>query len=139
MFNSGIGFGLYGKRGYRWHDYSLFLTGDDGFLYDFNRADTLFQEATGTTPAGVDQNVGLTLYISKWGGKTLAQVLAVQPELRDGGTTGVVGSATAASYNAGSGAGTITRVDVSNQSYVDFNSSANKWYFVDIQMAGRQA
>jgi len=94
MFNSGIGFGLYGKRGYRWHDYSLFLPGDNGFLYDFSRADTLFQEATGTTPAGVDQNVGLALDISKWGGKTLVQVLAAQPELRDGGTTGVVGSAT---------------------------------------------
>jgi hypothetical protein len=136
---SGLRFGLslsmQGRGGKAWRDYDLFETGS-GFLYDFNRADTLFQEATGITPAGVDQNVGLVLDVSKWGGKTLAQVLAAQPELRDGGTTGVVGSATAASYNAGSGAGTITRVDVSNQSYVDFNSSANKWYFVDIQNGG---
>ena len=136
---SGLRFGLslsmQGRGGKAWKPSDLFETGS-GFLYDFSRADTLFQEATGITPAAVDQNVGLALDISKWGGKTLVQVLAVQPELRDGGTTGVVGSATAASYNAGSGAGTITRVDVSNQSYVDFNSSANKWYFVDIQNGG---
>jgi len=93
MLNLGIGFGLYNKRGYRWHDYFLFANGENGFLYDFSRADTLFQEATGITPAGVDQNVGLALDISKWGGKTLAQVLAAQAELVvnggfDNGTTG---------------------------------------------------
>jgi len=81
MLNLGIGFGLYNKRGYRWHDYFLFANGENGFLYDFSRADALFQEATGITPAGVDQNAGLALDVSKWGGKTLAQVLAGQPEL----------------------------------------------------------
>ena len=65
-----------------WRDNQLFdVPGSNGFLYDFSRADTLFQEATGQTPAGIDQNVGLALDISKWGGKTLAQVLAGQPEL----------------------------------------------------------
>jgi len=78
MPNIGIGFGLTMQRrgGRRWLPSDVFLPGDNGFLYDFSRADALFQEATGTTPAGVDQNVGLALDISKWGGKTLAQVLA---------------------------------------------------------------
>jgi hypothetical protein len=135
-FGFGFGSGLENRGKKKFSELSLFGVGDNGFFYDFSRADTLFQEATGLTPAAEGQNVGLALEQSKWGGKTLDQVLAGQPELRDGGTTGVVGSATAASYNAGSGAGTITRVDVSNQSYVDFNSSANKWYFVDIQNGG---
>ena len=81
---SGLRFGLslsmQGRGGKAWKPSDLFETGS-GFLYDFSRADTLFQEATGITPAAVDQNVGLALDISKWGGKTLAQVLAGQPEL----------------------------------------------------------
>ena len=77
----GIGVGLTFGRSRGFNPYDLFLPGDNGFLYDFSRADTLFQEATGTTPTGVDQNVGLALDISKWGGKTLAQVLAGQPDL----------------------------------------------------------
>ena len=80
----GIGLSL-SMQGKAWRDYDLFETGS-GFLYDFSRADTLFQEATGITPAAVDQNVGLALDISKWGGKTLAQVLAGQPELVTNGT-----------------------------------------------------
>lgn len=88
----GLSLSMQGRGGKAWRDYDLFETGS-GFLYDFSRADTLFQEATGITPAGVDQNVGLALDISKWGGKTLAQVLAAQAELVvnggfDNGTTG---------------------------------------------------
>jgi len=86
---SGLHFGLslsmQGRGGRRWLPSDVFLPGDNGFLYDFSRADTLFQEATGITPAGLDQNVGLALDISKWGGKTLAQVLAGQAELRAAG------------------------------------------------------
>ena len=82
---SGLRFGLslsmQGRGGKAWKPSDIFLPGDNGFLYDFSLADTLFQEATGITPAGVDQNVGLALDVSKWGGKTLAQVLAGQPEL----------------------------------------------------------
>jgi len=81
---SGLRFGLslsmQGRDGKAWKPSDLFETGS-GFLYDFSRADALFQEATGITPAGVDQNVGLALDVSKWGGKTLAQVLAGQAEL----------------------------------------------------------
>lgn len=82
---SGLRFGLslsmQGTGGKGWRDYDLFANGENGFLLDFSRADALFQEATGITPAGVDQNVGLALDVSKWGGKTLAQVLAGQAEL----------------------------------------------------------
>jgi len=86
---SGLRFGLslsmQGRGGKAWKPSDLFETGS-GFLYDFSRADALFQEAMGITPAGVDQNVGLALDVSKWGGKTLAQVLAGQPELVTNGT-----------------------------------------------------
>jgi hypothetical protein len=48
----------------------------------------------------------------------LSQGLAEGPELRGSAETGLTGSATEATYNATTGAASITRVDASNQSWI---------------------
>ena len=61
---------------------ALFANGEQGLWLDPSDLTTLFQDAAGTTPVTADgQPVGLMLDKSKWGGKTLEQVLAGQPEL----------------------------------------------------------
>ena len=81
-------------------------------------------------------SVGLILDKGQWGRKTLEQVLAAQTELRGNGTIGLVGSATAATYNTATGAGTATRVDGSNQSFVTVPVTGGKAYRVQITNTG---
>jgi hypothetical protein len=46
--------------------------------------------------------------------------LALGPELRGAGVTAMVGTVTAATYNTTTGVGTVTRVDINNQSFVQW-------------------
>jgi hypothetical protein len=56
--------------------------GAQAFLHDFSRTDLTFQEATGQTLADdPGEAVGLALEMGQIGGKTLAQVIASQPEI----------------------------------------------------------
>jgi hypothetical protein len=73
---------------------------------------TQYQESTGQTlVTAVGQTVGLSI---DWRlGRTLGA------ELRQTGVVGLVGTATAATYNTATGDGVIHRVDGSNQSYVE--------------------
>lgn len=65
----------------------LFQTGDILLWYDPSDLTTLFQDTAGTTPVTADgQSVALQLDKGQWGGKTLEQVLAAQPELVTNGT-----------------------------------------------------
>ena len=90
-----------------------------------------------TQPVTADgDSVGLILDKGQWGRKTLEQVLAAQTELRGNGTIGLVGSATAATYNTATGAGTATRVDGSNQSFVTVPVTGGKAYRVQITNTG---
>ena len=53
-----------------------------GYYRDFTRTDGLFQEDVGPTPASVANDpIGLALSQRLWGGRTLDQVVAGQPEL----------------------------------------------------------
>jgi hypothetical protein len=62
--------------------------GAQAFLHDFSRTDLTFQEATGQTLADdAGESVALALDSAQWGGKTLAQVIASQPELFTAGTS----------------------------------------------------
>jgi hypothetical protein len=56
--------------------------------------------------------------------------LVLGPELRGTGVPALSGSATAATYNAGTGAGTANRVNPSNQSFVNFGGFAPGSAFV---------
>jgi hypothetical protein len=78
----------------------------------------MYQDSAGTTPVtAVEQPVGLWL--------DKKQGLALGSELRGTGVVGLLGSATAATYNTATGAGTATRVDGSNQSYVRVPAATN--------------
>lgn len=83
---------------------------------------TMFQDSAGTTPiTAIEQPVGL------WLDSKLGAVRGA--DLRTSGAAGLLGSATAASFNTGTGAGSVTRVDASNQSYVQFSGlTASRWY-----------
>ena len=75
---------------------------------------TQFTDSTGTTPVTkVTDPVGLTLD-RRFGG-------ARGPQLLTSGAIGLTGTATAATYSTTTGAGTVTRVDASNQSWVQFS------------------
>lgn len=64
---------------------SIFATG--GMLKSVNYLDRQFQDSTGTTAVSANDNpVGLALGYAQWGGKTLAEVIAGQPELVANGT-----------------------------------------------------
>jgi len=92
---------------------SLFAGGEPGVWYDPSDLTTLFQNNTGTTPVTAPaQTVGLMLDKS--------QGLVLGSELRGSGAIGLVGTATAATYNTATGVGTVTRVDASNQSFVQW-------------------
>jgi hypothetical protein len=74
---------------------------------------TLYQDAIGTQPVTTPgQPVGLMLDKSRG--------LALGPELRGAGVTAMVGTVTAATYNTTTGVGTVTRVDINNQSFVQW-------------------
>lgn len=72
----------------------VFADGTDGFYFDFSKTDRLFQDTTGQTPADdPGESVGLALEGHGWGGKTLSQLIALQPEVVtngdfSGGSTG---------------------------------------------------
>jgi hypothetical protein len=104
----------------------LFASGAEGVWYDPSDTSTLFQDPAGTTPVtAVEQPVGLMLDKSKG--------LVLGPELRGTGAVGVLGIATAATYNTTTGVGSVSRVDGSNQSYVQFTTTLTSTYIVTIQ------
>jgi len=54
-------------------------------------------------------------------------------DLKNTGVVGLVGTATAATYNTTTGAGSVTRVDLNNQSYVEFTGlTASVFYKINI-------
>jgi hypothetical protein len=79
----------------------------------------LYQDAAGTTPVtALGQPVGLALDKSRG-------ALANAPELLATGVIALDGTATAATYNTTTGVGTASRVDVANQSTVQFQGLSN--------------
>jgi hypothetical protein len=63
-------------------DFGLFGANDNGFLFNFSKTDRLFQDTAGTTAVAADADpIALALEGHAFGGKTLAQVIAGQPEL----------------------------------------------------------
>ena len=105
-----------------------------GFWYNFLRNDTMFQEDVGPTPADEPNEViGLALSQRLWGGQTRTAYLAGQPENRQNGAPVVDGTATAATYDPSTGAGTVTRVDFNNQSGVAISGlTGARVYAIDI-------
>lgn len=82
---------------------------------------TVFMDSTGLTAVtALESAVGLILD-TKYGALR-------GPELRSTGAVALLGSATVATYNTGTGAGSVTRVDASNQSYITVGGlGSNGW------------
>jgi hypothetical protein len=68
--------------GFEWYPSRLFQAGDILLWYDPSDLTTMYQNVAGTSPVTADgQSVLLMLDKGAWGGKTLSQVVAAQPEL----------------------------------------------------------
>ena len=102
---------------------SLFETGEQGAWFDPSDLSTMFQDTAGTNPVtDTGQSVGLMLDKSKG--------LVLGSELRATGVVGIAGTATAATYNTTTGAGSVSRAgDASNQSFVTFGSLTSALYY----------
>lgn len=88
--------------------------------------------------AAVGDPVALVFDSATWYGEPLATVLTAQTDVKSAGTTGLAGTATAASYNTGTGVGSVSRAgDVNNQSFVTWTGLPS-WsvYAVDIENTG---
>ena len=96
----------------------------------------IHKDFVGTATTTPGDSVALVFDNASWGGRTLASVIAAQTELRGNGVTGLVGSATAASYNTSTGAGSVSRVDFSNRSYVQWTVASNGWYAISVTNTG---
>jgi hypothetical protein len=113
------------------------LLGTTSADYDARKLDRLFQDSPGQTAVTASgDKVGLWLDGSQFGTKTLQQVIAGQAELRGSFATGLSGSATAATYNTGTGVGSVTRVDLANQSYVALGAASVGFYWFSVTTSG---
>jgi len=92
---------------------------------------SLYQDANGVTPA-VYPNDPVALVIDSGRGG----LANLGPELLENGTPLLLGTATAATFDTSTGAGSVTRVDSLNQSHVAFPTQADKWYRVTISNSG---
>jgi hypothetical protein len=101
---------LSGVIGSAFSPLSLFAGGEQGALYDPSDLSSMYQDSAGAAAAVVGQPVGLLL------DGRLGMVPGV--EQRASLTVGLVGVATPATYDTGTGAAMVVRVDVSNQSYI---------------------
>lgn len=114
----------------------LFGNGENGCLfYPATDLTRLFTTSSGPTNVAVNNNPdGLWLDNHSWNGLSLTGQLAGATELRGTGTVNKVGSATDATYNTSTGAGTVNRVDLSNQSFVQISGlTIGATYAVDLE------
>lgn len=97
------GFGFHDRHSpFRFNPATLFTGGQQGAWYDPGDITTLFQDSAGTTPVTASgQSVGLML--------DKKQGLIFGSELLPTGVLVKIGTATDATYNTATGAGTATR------------------------------
>ena len=96
--------------GNNWLPNLLYQEGDILLWYDPSDLTTMFQDTAGTTQVSADgQSVALHLDKGQWGGKTLSQVLAAQPELLAAAAWSMsVGGGTATATNSPEGTLNLT-------------------------------
>lgn len=120
-----------------WALWSAGLTAAQVLDVDFANTDRTFQTVTGTTLADdAGESIALALDSGSWGGRSLADEVAAQDELRATGAIGLVGTAAAATYDTSTGEGQVTRVAFpGDQSYVSFPTVAGAYYELDVVSA----
>ena len=133
--NAGLWSGMAGLQGGAANPFSVF--GSSLAVYhDLQGSTPLYKDFVGT-PAAVGDGVALAFDSASWGGRSLSQMVAAQSELRGNGAIGMVGTATAATYNTSTGAGSVSRVDLSNQSYVRWvGLNSQGWYIITVTNTG---
>lgn len=116
----------------------LFAASETGAVYDPSDLTSLYQARTGAVSVTTGgQTVGIMLDKSRMGGKTAAEFIADQPELRGDGTVSTLGApAPLATYNPSTGEGTSNRVNGSNVSGVAFPVVSGDWYSFDVENFG---
>jgi len=108
----------------------LFGETDRGVIWDLDRMDHLFQLSVQTPVAAHGDPVGLVVSRTRGGLDNLG------PELRSGGTALVNGTATESTYNTSTGVAQITRVDINNLSWIEFNGlEVGRFYRLQITHA----
>lgn len=109
-----------------------------GALFDASDLTAIYQAITGGSAGAAGQPAGLVFDKSQMGGATATAFIAAQADLKSGGAIGLVGTATAATYNTTTGEGTAARAaNVSNQSYVAFAGLTNgRFYVMNITNTG---
>lgn len=127
-----------GVLGGRWTPLSLFANGEDGFCFNFSKTDRLFQDTIGQTAVSADGNpVGLAFEGRSWGSKTLAELIAAQPERI---VNGDGNSAAGWTVNQANGTGTLTsvggklRLEITSGTFINawqsFSTVVGRWYRV---------
>lgn len=124
-------------QSFTWNQWVEGLTAAQTLDIDFSYTDRHFQNIIGTTLAdSAGEPIALSLDSSSWEGRTLAAEVANQAELQATGAIGLVGTATAATYNTLTGEGQVTRVAFpGDQSYVSFPTVAGAYYELDMVSA----
>ena len=123
----GLGLGLTHRRGTSLAALirALFANDETGVWLAPSDSTTLFQDAAGTTPAGIGDPVRLALDKS--------QGLVLGGEQQGAGVLTVQGTGTG-TYNASTGVGKIERIDIESRSGVEFSDLvAGGYYEVDIE------
>lgn len=119
-----------------WAEFTSGLTAAQVLDIDFGQLDRHWQNVNGQTLADdPGEFIALAMDSGPWGGRSLAEEVAAQPELKGTGTVGIVGSTTAATYNTATGAGSVARSSFpGDQSYVAFPVLAGAYYEIDIEV-----
>ncbi|WP_371347041.1 hypothetical protein [Ancylobacter sp. IITR112] len=122
--------------GVDWQAWAAGLTAAQLLDIDYTKTDRHWQNVTGQTLADdAGEPIALAMDSGSWGGRSLADEVAAQPELKGTGMVGIVGSTTAATYNTATGAGSVARSSFpANQSYVAFPVVAGAYYEIDIEV-----
>lgn len=116
----------------------LFAASETGAFYDPSDLTSLYQSRTGganvTAPG---QTAGIMLDKSRMGGKTAAEFLAGQAELRQTGAANLVGAPGGTNtYNTATGEATLYRLNGANVGIISFTGTIGKNYSVTLNNTG---
>lgn len=133
----GLGLGLTrGQGGGVFSPHHLYQSGDILLWYDPSDLSTMFTNTTGTTQVSADgDSVALMLDKGQWGGKTLEQVLAAQPEMVTNGgfdsdITGWSASSAGGNISWSSGKILVERVSAGVTAYAAVACTIGNYYRV---------
>lgn len=109
---------------------TLFSPTDRGLAWDLDRMDHLFQTAGGAPVTAYGEPVGQIITVERGG------IVSSGADIKSTGVIGLVGTATAATYDTVTGVASVTRVDIVNQSFVTIAVNNTRQYRLEINNTG---